>query len=207
MDAKAQQNLERAVTALFHQLNQGKDSGEYYFNTMPGTPYAFSIMRKMPAGSAGPRYVNYKGITHKQCAIIESTSQSVAEMTERIRAFIIDGKDTTRGQENPLPASVDAAMIERIVNERLNKILAERGPQPQNQGLVDKTRKPRKAANAESLAIWQKRAELLGIPAPPTKKDGSIDGRWVLKVRPRWEAYEQSGADAVDADTAHATAG
>lgn len=193
MDPKAANRINAAVDALFHRL-PSTAPGLWYMTKHPSEPrIAFSVMHKQP----GVGRKNYRGIPYHALRVIEQTSESLQEMTDRIYAYIVEERDTT--QTSPIGAgtTVTAAdvdkMVEARVQEALKKLLAQHAP-AEKQGLQKgrylKDEKKLSAMKAE-VELWVNRAEQCGMPMPVYAKNGrDLDGRWLRQAKRLWEQFK-----------------
>lgn len=125
MEAQAVARLDRAIASMFSELGP-----RFYINRYPGVPQAaFGVAEKLPPGQRtedGSHIRDHGWITRKQCQIIEQTSQSDAEVKDRIMLLILHKKDTTRMAEKP-PA-IELSQVEKMVADAVAKALAAVAP-------------------------------------------------------------------------------
>ena len=203
MDPQAASQINAAVEQMFHRL-QGQNNGLWYIVRHTESNAVFSVMHKAPDG----KRTNYKPISPHALRVIAQTSESVGEMAERIRLFIIEDKDTTRSV-SPVQG-INHADFEKVVTERVNaalqKLLGEMAP-PAKQGLQPGRylKNPKKLADLKAeVELWTARAEQCGMPQPVLKKDGKLDGRWLRQAEKLWQQF--CATEAADAKAAPAGA-
>lgn len=207
--------IRQAIELLEHRLQiHAPNKGRYRFQWTDGksVPDYFQIAEKAPAGNTfqnGQNWKTFRGPTWKQMEIMESTSQTIDELTQRISDFIFLGKDTTRVATVQSPQA-DIADIERIVMERVQAVLAneralqriEAGKQPEKavqeappvpQGIRQPhVRRDFKTGREAEIRVVKERCKLLGIPEERIEYNGTgtIKRVWLRKFNERWEAAQ-----------------
>lgn len=201
MDPQAASQINAAVEQMFHRL-QGQNNGLWYIVRHTERDAVFSVMHKAPDG----KRTNYKPISPHALRVIAQTSESVGEMAERIRLYILEDKDTTKSA-SPVQG-INHAEFERVVTERvqeaLKKLMGEMAP-PAKQGLQPGRylKNPKKLADLKAeVELWTARAEQCGMPQPVLKKDGKLDGRWLRNAEKLWQQF--CTAEAANAQPAQA---
>lgn len=201
MNQQAATRINAAVGQMFHKLS-GQKNGLWYIVKHTEKNAVFSVMHKAPSGQR----TDYKPITPHALRVIEQTSESIPEMAERIRLYILEDKDTTKSA-SPVQG-INHAEFERVVTERvqeaLKKLMGEMAPPPK-QGLQPGRylKNPKKLADLKAeVELWTARAEQCGMPQPILKKDGKLDGRWLRNAEKLWQQF--CTAEAANAQSAQA---
>lgn len=214
--------IQPAIDLLVHKLNELSPSQKkYVFQWTDGRGLEFfSIAEKAPPGEkwpSGSKWKTHRGPTRRQLEIIEQTSHSVPEITNRIMDLVLQGIDSTRMVSENQPgtgASMSKVDIEKLVAERLQQVLSDprvvqalvakqqtpetvaAKPQEALKELPSgvRERKPRrnlKAARDAEIAVVKERMSLMGLRPDDLKLrwDGSISRKWLADFEVAWTAH------------------
>lgn len=156
------------------------------------------------------RLKDHGGIAPQQMEVIETTSSTIEEGSDRIIDLIIHKRDTTQlvpqkmvglsaDQVRELIAlAIEADRKQRTeqqasVESVLHKVSEIKAAEPPPlTGLQQKpkvSRHEQSAAKATVIQTWIDRAHLLGMKPPRLNAAGNVDGRWLKFAQPAWESY------------------
>lgn len=196
-----------ATGLLWIRLNadqDGRSLGQRFrYQECPGNKkgHVFEVVEKAPTGQAWPegKWRNHGGLTRRQAEILEATSQTDEELVERIVLLVIHKKDTTSVAQPEVQQALSPDEIRAMIVEEAKKLahqMVESAKHEVGQGVQHKPRKSPKeygAAIDKELQLWTDRAALVGGEPPVIRKrDRRIDGRWLRRFTPKWEAYVAS---------------
>lgn len=208
-----------AIDMIVHRLDQMSPHRKKYafqWTDGRGTDY-FQLAEKAGPGEVwadGQKWRTMRGPSKRQIEIIEQTSHTVAEIADRIMAFLFEGKDTTAGIAGASEgkAAFTKEDLDKAVTERVQAILsdprvvnaflkAQKKPDPEAAELPEpkpvpkgiQKKPPRKSLKADveqEIAVTKQRCAVMGIPEAQIlyRHDGAIDRRWLTAFNRAFEA-------------------
>jgi hypothetical protein len=184
---------------------------EVFVNSLPQDKYSFT---KPDAGEGlyfaiskknhnGQHWGRLGALSLHQYRLMVSTSASDEEALQRLRDFIMEGKDTLRQAAPPSVPMIPLDQVQQMVRAAVEQALAAtRPPQPppsQEHGpYVPQLKKP-KASDQKLLATWTERAKELGIEPPTPNSKGGVDGRWLRHAIEKWKLHQATTATSTPA--------
>lgn len=159
------------------------------------TKDAFAISRKGTKASPnanGRSWHRVGGISYRDLVTIANTSSRDDDAIDRIKRRLLTGEDTTLASSSVASSDALNAEIERRVAAEVQRVLANAKNAQQVKQPKIVTRLPSKTV--QSMAVWTERCKLMGVDPPlPRPSDATkIDGRFLRRLEPLWQAYEDA---------------